>query len=398
MKFNYIIIIALVLLFSQCFSFVGFSSILVGPVTKVVLLALLAFCLVNFKKIPKTSMTPFVLLFMVLPFVSILGAVILHGQSISEGFRVTLFSLTYLFFFILYILKVDEQFILKISIWFGVLWVLMEAIQQFTYPTIWFATRYDTLDYAIEIRNGIYRYNMEGREFGLILLFFSFQKYLEKPCRKYLLGIVLGLIGIYLLATRQIMIASILCLFYAMLVMHKLKLTSFIGIAFIAILIYNNIDTLFGDYIEMTEKVDGDDIRLFSYNFYGLEYNKGQILPFLIGNGLNGTSVYGKEISRFEDFGLYRADIGIVGMYSFYGVFYVLAVIGFFVYTIVKRKYIDPFVQMYILYMLLTSVMLHHFGYSTHHIMTICIVFYLIDCSIRKNKIRCNIHVDTKIK
>lgn len=354
--------------------------------------------MMNIKRIPRTSMTPFVLLFMILPFVSIIGSYTIHNQSVSEGYRATLFSLTYLFFFILYILRIDEQLILRTCIYFGVFWVVMEAVQQFSYPTIWFATRYDTLDKAIEIRNGIYRYNMEGREFGLILLFYSFQKYLEKPSKKYLIGIALGLIGIYLLATRQIMLASVLCLFYAMLVMHKLKITSFLGIAIIIILVYNNMDTLFGDYIEMTEKVDEDDIRLVSYSFYGLEYNKGQILPFLIGNGLNGISAYGNEISKFQDFGLFRADIGIIGMYSLYGIFYVLTVIGFFFYTIVKRKHIDIYIQMYILYMLMTSVMLHHFGYSTHHIMTICIIFYLIDCSMYRNEKGTNIYGNKVIR
>lgn len=388
MKFSYIFIVFLVLLFSQCFSFVGWNPTFGGQLTKVILLILLVFCMINANKIPRTSMNTFVLLFMILPFVSILGAFAIHGQSINEGYRVTLFSLTYLFFFVLYILKVDERIVLKMCLYFGLFWVIMEVVQQFTYPTIWFATRYDTLDTTIEIRNGIYRYNMEGREFGLILLFYSFQKYLEKPKRKYLLGVAVGLVGIYMLATRQIMVASVLCLFYAMFVMHKLKFTSFFGLSIIAMLIYSNMDALFGDYIEMTENVDSDDIRLLSYNFYGLEYNKGLFLPFLIGNGLDGTSAYGSEISKFEGFGLYRADIGIVGMYSLYGIVYVLTVIGFFLYTIFKRRYIDAYLQMYILYMLVTSVMLHHFGYSTHHIMTICIIFYLINCSICKNESR----------
>lgn len=398
MKGSYIFIILLILLFSQCFSYIGWNPTLGGQVTKIVLLCLSVYCMMNIKRIPRTSMTPFVLLFMILPFVSIIGSYTIHNQSVSEGYRATLFSLTYLFFFILYILRIDEQLILRTCIYFGVFWVVMEAVQQFSYPTIWFATRYDTLDKAIEIRNGIYRYNMEGREFGLILLFYSFQKYLEKPSKKYLIGIALGLIGIYLLATRQIMLASVLCLFYAMLVMHKLKITSFLGIAIIIILVYNNMDTLFGDYIEMTEKVDEDDIRLVSYSFYGLEYNKGQILPFLIGNGLNGISAYGNEISKFQDFGLFRADIGIIGMYSLYGIFYVLTVIGFFFYTIVKRKHIDIYIQMYILYMLMTSVMLHHFGYSTHHIMTICIIFYLIDCSMYRNEKGTNIYGNKVIR
>lgn len=385
MKFSYFLIVFLVLLFSQCFSYIGWNPTLGGQIIKIVLIVMLFYSVLNAGKIPNTPMRPFVIGFLILPFISIMGADAVHGQSFSEGFRITMFTLSYLFFFVLYILKVDSKVIIKMCLVFGVFWVAMEAIQQFTYPQIWFATRYDTIDTAIEIRNGVYRFNMEGREFGLILLFFCFQKYLESPKRKYLLGIILGLVGVYLLATRQIMVASIFCLLYGMFVMRKIKLTSLLAILTIVLLIYYNINTLFGDYIEMTKDVDEDNIRMFSYNFYGIEYNHGQFLPFFIGNGLEGNSSYGKEIAKFQEFGLYRADIGIIGMYSFYGIIYVLLVIAFFVRIFKMRKSIDLYLKMYVLYMFATSIMLHHFGYSTHHIMTLCILLYLIDSSIYKN-------------
>lgn len=386
MKLKYLIIFLLVLLFSQGFSYIGWNQTLGGQVQKIVLLGLLAFVVLNANKAPKTPMKPFALGMMVMPFVSILGANTVHGQSIAEGFRVTMFSFTYLLFFVMYIMKVEQRVILKMCLAFGVFWVAMETIQQITYPTIWFATRYDTFDREMEIRNDVYRFNMEGREFGLLLLFFCFQKYLEFNKRKYLYGFIAGLVGVYLLATRQIMVASVLCLLYGMFAMHKLKLTSFCAIAAIVLIIYLNMDALFGDYIEMTQQVDEDDIRLVSYYFYGIEYNKGEFLPFLLGNGLSGESAYGTEIANFQITGLYRADIGIVGMYSWYGVFYVVLVLAFFVYIFRERKYIDLYLRMYVVYMCLTSIMLHHFGYSTHHIMTLCFLLYLIDASMLKNK------------
>lgn len=397
MKYSYFIIIFLILLFSNCFSFVGWNPTLGGQLTKVVLLVLLAYFVINVNKLPNTPMKPFVLGLMLLPFVSIIGSNTLHGQGVAEGFRRTMFTLSYIFFFVMYFLKVEARVILKMCVVFGIFWVAMEAIQQFTYPTIWFATRYDTFDKAIEIRNGVYRYNMEGREFGLILLFYSFQKYLETPKRKFLLGIIMGLVGIYLLATRQIMVASIMCLLYGMVALHKIKFTSFLAILVIVLLVYLNMDTLFGDYIEMTQDVDEDNIRLISYNFFGIEYNHGQFLPFLFGNGLEGESNYGKEIANLQDYGLFRADIGIVGMYSWYGIFYVLMILAFFVYIFKKRKFVDLYLKMYVLYMFVTSVMLHHFGYSTHHIMTLCVILYLIDGSILRNK-RANVVLDNNIQ
>lgn len=386
MKSGNIVIVLLILLFSQCFSFIGWNVTLGGQITKIVLFILLAFCIIKAKKIPYTGMRPFVLCFMIIPFMSILGAYFIHSQSLSESFRVTMFSLSYLFFFILYIFKIDYQVLLKMCIAFGVFWVAMEVIQQFTYPTIWFGTRHDTFDKAIEIRNGIYRYNIEGREFCLILLFYSFQKYCEKNQTKYLYGIVLGLVGIYLLATRQIMVASVMCLLYGLYTVNRLKSKTLLVISVMFFLVYSNVDVLFGDFIEMTKNEDEDNIRLVSYNYWGLLYNDGKILPFLLGNGIAGDSVYGKEIAKLQSMGLFQADIGIIGMYSWYGVFYVITVLAFFLYIFKKRKIVDAYLKMYVLYMFATSVMLHHFGYSTHHIMTLCIILYLTDCSMQRNR------------
>ena len=386
MNFKYIFIVALILLFSRCFSYVGWNPTLGGQVTNAFLLVLLVYCIANFRRIPRSSMRSFVLLLMILPFVSIIGSFTIHGQNVNEGSRATLFTLTYLFYFILYILKIDYQVVLKMSVCFGLFWVIMEIVQQFTYPTVWFATRIASLDNDVEIRNGIYRYNMEGREFGLLLLFYSFQRFLEKPRKKYLAGIILGLTGVYMLATRQVMAASVLCLLYAMLAMHKLKFSSFFMISVIAILIYCNMESLFGDYIEMSEDINEDNIRLLSYDFYGIEYNKGQILPILFGNGVEGMSAYGREIGNMQDMGLFRADIGIVGMYSWYGIFYVLTVLSFFLSITTKKKYTDVYLPMYLVFLLVASVMLYHFGYSPHHIMTLCIILYLIDNSIKSRK------------
>lgn len=386
MKFKYLFIILLILFFSRFFSYIMWNPSIGNPLVKVLLIGLLPYCFILRNRIPQNTITTFVLMFMFLPFVSILGSTLYHGQSISESLRVTLFSLTYLFFFVLYILKVDFHIILKIALFCGIIWTCMEVVQQFTYPHIWFATRYETLDHNIEIRNGIYRFNIEGREFGLLLLFYSFQQYLEKSKKIYLLGIVVGLIGIYMLVTRQIIVAAIASLVYGMFAMKKLKISSFISIIVIALIVYINADKLFGTFVEMTEGVDDSYIRFIAYKFYGLEYNNGSLFPFLVGNGLPGNSIYGNESSRLADLGLYQADIGIVGMYSWYGIIYVITVVAFFVYIIKMRRRVDFYLQMYIVFMLLTSIMLHHFGYNSHHIMTLCVVLYLISESINHNK------------
>ena len=192
------------------------------------------------KKLPATPISKIVGFLMLLPFLSDFGAAIIHNQSLTEGFLQTSYSLTYLFFYLLYIWKIEYKTILKICLCLGVFWCVTEIIQQFSYPHIWFATRMETRDKAIEIRNGIYRLNMEGREFGLLLLFYSFQRYIEENRKIFLLSILLGLVGIYMLATRQIIAAALGCLFYALWVKHKIKFGVLLGIVAIGGFIYES--------------------------------------------------------------------------------------------------------------------------------------------------------------
>lgn len=379
----------MVIFFSQCFSFIEFPSIF-GVLPKLVLLGLFILFIISKKRINySNSLSKIVILFMVLPFVSIISSFGFHGQSIIASLNATLFSLTYILFFYLIKWDISQHDVLRMCLVLGVFWCGLELIQQFTYPNIWFATRYDTAEKDIEIRNGIYRFNIEGREFGLILLFYCFQKFLEISKKKYLLGIIIGLIGVYLLATRQIMAAAIISIIYCMAIMKKIKLSTLIIISTIGLVVYNNLDSLFGDYIEMTESIDSDYIRFASYSYYGLEYNKDNYISYLIGNGLPGKSSYGNEIERLQEMGLYTADIGIVGMYFLYGILYVFVVIYFFIYVFRNRLYIEPYLQMYVVFMLVTSVMLHHFGYSIHHISSLCVIIYLIYKSIETNKTIC---------
>lgn len=327
--------------------------------------------------------------FMLLPFLSIVPAALIHGQNIGESFYGTKFNLLYLEFFLLYIINIKEADILKIIWYLGVGWCMVEIIQQFTYPQIWFATRIGENNNTIEIRNGIYRFNIIGREFGLLMLFYTFVKYLQTHKTKYILGILIGLTGIYLLATRQIIVATAFSLLYGFFLSKKINLISTIGIGFIILLIYLNSDRLFGEYIEKTsEQLSDTNIRLLSYEYYGISQNGGNLFQILLGNGCPGrNSQYAIEINKLEEvYGLFRADIGIVGMYSQYGLLYVINILAFFMYCFKMRKYIDLYLRMFIIFMITTSIMLWHFGLNFERISIMCLILYLIDKSISQHK------------
>lgn len=394
-KKDILFISVLILFFTHCFSYIGWTSSFARRTEPIVLLLLLlqflSFLIKGSFRNKKIHLKPFIISFTILPFVSFFPAYILHEQSFISSFLATNFTLAYLIFFLYFAISFPPNTLLKILCIFGLVWCLIQAIQQITYPHYWFATRMDTFEKSIEIRNGIYRYNTYGIPFGLVLLFYSFQKFFDVGKKKYFLGIILGLIGIYFTATRQVIFSTVLCLFIGLFIMGKIK-GKYLLIFFItSFFIYLNADSLFGGFIEMTEEVDEDYIRFITYNYFGLKYNEGKLLPFLFGNGVDFQSnvfysPYGSEIMRLQEQGLHRSDIGIVGMYSYFGIFYVISILSFFIYTLRNRRYVEPYQQMYILYMIMTSIMLFHFGYTAANIITTCSIFYLIDTSISRNK------------
>ena len=385
-------IIVLLLFFTNIFSIKGYDSDLYRNSTKIVLFIIILYTFFHRNELNKIHIRfkKFVLGLIIIPLLGFIPAYILHGQGFLASLLGAHINLGYFFFFFLFLIKAKEQQIVKIFCIFGIFWSGIELVQQFTYPTYWFATRGDTFEHSIEIRNGIYRYNVLGREFGLILLFYCFERFMLEKSRKYLLGIIIALVGIYLLATRQIIAMSVVCLFAGLFMMKKISIGSFMLIAIVAAIIYANAETLFGEFIEMTESVDKDYIRFLAYEFYGITYNKGNILGFLLGNGSPyAPSSYFQEIDNLEQsFGLYRADIGVVGMYSTFGIMYVIMILWFFIYVFRHRKFIDTYLLMYVLFMAGTSIMLHHFAYSLSNVIIGCFIFYLIEINITKNKRR----------
>ncbi len=383
--------IALFLLFmTGIFSIKGYDSPIYKNATITVLALLALYTFLHLEKIKNEHIRfrKFIWGLILIPFLGFIPAYILHGQGIGMSIISAHIHVGYFIFFFLFITKIREQEVLKIFCLFGICWSAIEIIQQFTYPTYWFATRYETDDRGIEIRNGIYRFAVYGVNFGLILLFYCFEKFMQIKRRSYLVGMLIALIGIYLLATRQIIVMSAVCLFAGLFIMKKISIGNFMFLGIFSIIIYLNANSLFGDFIEITKEVDEDYIRFLAYEFYGITYNKGSVLAFLLGNGTpKFPSEYFQEIINYQEYyGLYRDDVGLIGIYSLYGIVYVIMIIWFYWYVFRNRKYLSPYLQMYVLYMAGTSVMLLHFGTHLTTIVTGSFILYLIEKNIARNK------------
>ena len=386
------------LLCSGFMSCIYWNPTLGGKIIKILMYICLIYIFCKKKQISffSSGISVCVLCFAFIPFLSIITAYLVHEQSFLHSCYGSQMHLMYLFYFLFHSYKINTKNILTSFFLLGVLWCLIEIIQQISYPSFWFATRMDNDEMELEIRNGIYRYNVFGYQFGLIMLFYSFTQYLKNRKIVYLFGLILGLVGIYLLATRQIMFAAILCLLYALYSREKIKMSSLLIVIGCGFLIYKNFNQLFGEFVDMTKEIDEDYVRFLSYEFYGVEYNNGNLLQILLGNGDPvRDSKYQLEINSYEEEGLWRSDIGLVGLYSLYGFFYIITIIYFFIFCYRNRKYIDLYLKMYLVFMFSTSIMLLHFGYGYGRIAITSFIFYLVDKSITYKKTKLKVYAPT---
>lgn len=327
---------------------------------------------------------------MLLPFLSTIPSYFAHEQPIYLTVSLMKFQLCWLFYFVLHRLQISEKEIFKILFLIGSIWVLLELIQQFTYPKYYFYTRSDADEFGIEKRVGIYRYMITGVFSAVLVLFYHLHKVFDsnEQRMKSILGIIFFLMGIYLYMTRQILASVLACVFIAPLLSGGKKITKkflfFLGGILLLGSIYYFSNTLFGELIEDTgDQINDDNIRVKSYLFYLNYWDDWSC--FVFGNGLyHEDSFYGKYLNHVEnDLGLWRSDIGIIGELSKYGVIYIIAYIVFCFYFFRKSKGIDLYLRLYFIYLLLIIPMIFPFREGSEYLQY-SIFLYLCDLSIAK--------------
>jgi hypothetical protein len=327
----------------------------------------------------------YVLLFMLVPFLSIIPCYFVNGQSPILSLVVLRINLCWLFYFVLHRIKISENDIHKILIFIAVVWVFLEIIQQFTYPVYYFYTRGDeTSDSSsIEIRAGIYRYAIRGYEFAVYSMFLMILKYYNSRYYKYLWMALFFLVGIYVNMTRQLLVASIITII-SIPMFNKINVRN--GLFFLLSIcflygVYLYKDVLFGDMIEMTSDQLEDNIRYEAYITYSIYEHW---MSFVLGNGpAHINSAYGIKLYYLSQLGLYLSDIGIVGeMYKF-GLIYVLVFVLFCIFLFRKRKYIIVTLKSYFLFSFIIIAMIFPFRNASEFLFFSCIL-YLLDLSIKK--------------
>lgn len=300
-------------------------------------------------------------------------------------------SLTFLLYFVLHALRVNERTIMTVIFTAAFCILFLQIFQQIFPSHALFGVKRDFSEEAeslsvtdfIEVRNGLYRYRISGILFTIIAMCYAWQQVLKTRSSKNLGFFIAFAASMYLFLTRQYMIASVgMCAFSVFLagkssLSSKLKLL--VPIALLLLVLYMFSDALFGSLIEDTQNQTDNtesDIRTLAFAYYGNEIISNNLTMFF-GAGVNSSSA-----AYASQYKMFWVDIGLIGQWFVWGIGAILTYIVLLYKLFLKRKYeIAPWVRFMAFITFITSFLIYPYV-TPMEFMPWSIALYVVDLHI----------------
>lgn len=316
---------------------------------------------------------------------AIVGAYTFHGQNAGLTFWVQRYSLFFFTYFFLHAIRINVKEVERMIFILGMMYIVFFLIQYVLYPRIIF-------DIRIDVDRGTTRIFLQGGGFATLAYFMAL--YYFTSTQKPLYGIValLFFITLILQGTRQniLLIGFATIMFILISKKVKSKFLIMLLLVLLAIPVFYFFQDIFMNLIAVSEKQTAqqdDDIRLKAIKFF-----VGDFFPspfaYLIGNGdAHMASKYGMEIFRLKIVnGLYQSDIGVLGDFSKYGVFFILGVV--LIYIKIFKLKLTRFI--YLKYFFLVSILRLFLGSdfgSAEPIVLLSTMLYMMDVDVHDQNI-----------
>ncbi len=317
---------------------------------------------------------------------SMIGAYVFQEQAFSTTLLAQRVIYYYLIYFLLHYLKISLEYIVKTIIALAIVYMVLYVAQYLVYPTALIKSK-------MFIDRGTLRIFMPGAGFLVIAYFIWLYSFFSTYRIKYILLLLAAWIVFVLLGTRQVigavLLLSIIFMLQSKVVKSRVFFFVLIGLALIPVyLIFQDIINAMFDLTVSQSNSAESGIRLRAARFFLTDFYKNN-LAYLIGNGAPGSSGYGLRIVGIaERYGYYRADLGLLGEYTKYGVLFVIGVFIIFYRSLSAGL---PENLMFIKYNFM-GIMLTlvtgggAFGTSSVNILTNCMLLYMIDMYINQRE------------
>jgi hypothetical protein len=285
----------------------------------------------------------------------------------------------------LHLIKPDPKELERIFIFYAVIFIVFYILQYLVYPTKIF-------NVGMQIDRGTIRIGLAGVAFTSIAYFLLLQRFLtENKVRDLLICMLILLVTILLGGRQLIFVLLFMTIIYLVMskrIKNRLVIYTLILIALIPL--YFIFFNIFQEIFEQTlVNLDSgsEDIRVKAYRFF-LMKSFPNTLSFITGNGVpSPTSSYGKNMeiitSRFH---YYISDIGIIGNYFYFGMFFLIGVLMLF-WRVFTAKLLPE--HNYIKYLFASLIVMLPMGGGFTYgefIFMLTIVLYLVDVSVATRK------------
>lgn len=345
------LIVLFYFLWTNCFNFylLADKSIQLGEIRELVMLGItiLLFPMITRSlqsKYLDSSMSHLI----VLASFSVVTAQLFWGQTPYYSVRaISSVMLPLVVFYILMKYDVSIQEVIIAIIFLCILHGIFQIIGTLTFPNMIFGNAgKEAIERSVgDLENrGVLRLAVPGSDF-VPLVMFMVMVVAKQRKKMYLLLIPLTIVLLMRGTRTPFFITMFVCFCYYMLSMKRkwialvLLILSYVSFSTLYDSLLNSTaDNVVVNYVKMSEQQldnDEEDIRVRMAKFYILDFNEGNTLKDIFGNGIPSNSEYGKVVSRMSEvYHYYIVDVGLVEIFVYFGV------LGIIVYFSLLRKVI----------------------------------------------------------
>lgn len=335
-----------------------------------------------------------IMMMMVVPFlcfISYFSNGDLEWQSHPTTFISMCGSVTFMLYFVLHALQVNEKTLVRLFITAAVCIFILQLVQQLNPSGALFGigpgnsddTQTMSISDNVEQRNGLYRFRISGILFTIMALCYAWQEVLKKRSIKNITFFIMFAASLYLFLTRQYMVATLGMCVFSVFLTGKTSLSSkvkfLIPIALLLFILYCFSDALFGSLMEQTQdqtQASDTDVRTFAFAYYWNEIITNNLTMFF------GAGPYSSSAARASQYNWFWVDIGLVGQWFAWGIGAILTYL-FLLYKIFLKKQYDvaPYVRFMVFLTLITSMLIYPYREPVHFIAW-SIALYIADLHI----------------
>lgn len=294
-------------------------------------------------EIPKGTHSLWMILLLLTPLLSVYSGHILLGRHISDSLIVYRMHLGFMLYFVLWYKQITMKQLMSVFMILGFGYAFLTIAQQVTFPFAPFGMRAGASGYVsdhggeVERRLGFYRFEIMGVLCAIVLSVMVFTKEIKLPMwQKAILFVSLVASG-----NRRVIGISGLAIGLCWFLNNKsYKRFLYLALALVGFwLIYTFRFELFGSLANWSE--DLEDGRGHSYEYY-LSVALSDPMATWMGWGLPHEGDGSRNI--FETYidgkPVVLADIGLVACFFYWGIFYVISLVGLFL-SLALNKNLD---------------------------------------------------------